>query len=104
VRIARGNDTLATMAWSFEELVSSASRGTLVRTGDVLGSGTCGWGCLLEMWGRQGREEFPPRASGDTVRLTVQGIGTLTNTVVAGADLHPLPPGRPGRLRSRAAP
>jgi 2-keto-4-pentenoate hydratase/2-oxohepta-3-ene-1,7-dioic acid hydratase in catechol pathway len=97
-----GNDTLANMAWSFEELVSYASRGTLVRTGDVLGSGTCGWGCLLEMWGRRGRDEFSPLGPGDTVTLTVEGIGTLTNTVVAGANLHPLPPAHPGRRRSRS--
>ena len=33
----RGGDTLASMAWSFEELVAYASRGAWVRTGDVLG-------------------------------------------------------------------
>jgi 2-keto-4-pentenoate hydratase/2-oxohepta-3-ene-1,7-dioic acid hydratase in catechol pathway len=97
-----GDDTLANMAWSFEELVSYASRGTSVRTGDVLGSGTCGGGCLLEMWGRYGRDGYPPLAPGDTVTLTVEGIGTLSNTVVAGPEPIPLPPARPGRLRSRA--
>jgi 2-keto-4-pentenoate hydratase/2-oxohepta-3-ene-1,7-dioic acid hydratase in catechol pathway len=97
-----GDDTLANMAWSFEELVSYASRGTWVRSGDVLGSGTCGSGCLLEMWGRHGRDDYPPLGSGDTVSLTVEGIGTLTNSVVAGSDPIPLPPARPGRLRSRA--
>jgi len=91
------------MAWSFEELVSYASRGTWVRTGDILGSGTCGGGCLLEMWGRYGRDGYPPLGPGDTVTLSVQGIGTLSNTVVAGPDPIPLPPARPGRLRSRAA-
>ena len=98
-----GDDTLANMAWSFEELVSYASRGTSVRTGDVLGSGTCGGGCLLEMWGRYGRDGYPPLGPGDTVALTVEGIGTLSNTVVAGPDPISLPPARPGRLRSRAA-
>jgi 2-keto-4-pentenoate hydratase/2-oxohepta-3-ene-1,7-dioic acid hydratase in catechol pathway len=97
-----GDDTLANMAWSFEELVSYASRGTWVRTGDVLGSGTCGSGCLLELWGRNGRDELPPLGPGDTVTLTVQGIGTLTNPVVAGVDPVPLAPARPGRLRARA--
>jgi 2-keto-4-pentenoate hydratase/2-oxohepta-3-ene-1,7-dioic acid hydratase in catechol pathway len=97
-----GDDTLANMAWSFDELVSYASRGTWVRTGDVLGSGTCGSGCLLEMWGRYGRDGYPPLGPGDTVSLTVEGIGTLTNNVVAGPDPIPLPAARPGRLRSRA--
>ena len=85
-----GTDTLAHMAWSFEELVSYASRGTWVKPGDVLGSGTCGYGCLLELWGRFGRDCHPPLRPGDTVELSVQGIGTLTNTVVAGLDSVPL--------------
>jgi 2-keto-4-pentenoate hydratase/2-oxohepta-3-ene-1,7-dioic acid hydratase in catechol pathway len=98
-----GDDTLANMAWSFEELVSYASRGTWVRTGDVLGSGTCGSGCLLELWGRNGRDGLPPLGPGDTVSLSVECIGTLTNKVVAGVDPIPLAKARPGRLRARAA-
>ena len=49
-----GDDTLANMAWSFEELVAYASRGAWIRPGDVLGSGTCGNGCLFELWGPGG--------------------------------------------------
>ncbi|MGN6869874.1 MAG: fumarylacetoacetate hydrolase family protein [Solirubrobacteraceae bacterium] len=89
-----GTDRLSHMAWSFEELVSYASRGTWVKPGDVLGSGTCGFGCLLELWGRFGRDCHPPLRPGDTVELSVQGIGTLTNTVAAGPDAVPLPPAR----------
>ena len=88
---ALGTDTLANMAWSFPELVSYASRGTWVRPGDVLGSGTCGSGCLLELWGRRGRDCHPPLGPGDVVSLHVEGIGTLTNTVVAGVEPHALP-------------
>ena len=95
--IALGSDTLANMAWSFSELVSYASRGTWVRPGDVLGSGTCGNGCLLELWGRRGRDFHPPLGPGDVVLLRVEGIGTLTNTVVAGIEPHALPAARPGR-------
>jgi 2-keto-4-pentenoate hydratase/2-oxohepta-3-ene-1,7-dioic acid hydratase in catechol pathway len=97
-----GTDTLANMAWSFPELVSYASRGTWVRPGDVLGSGTCGNGCLLELWGRRGREGLAPLAPGDVVSLHVAGIGTLTNTVVAGAEPHPLPRARRGRRSPRS--
>jgi 2-keto-4-pentenoate hydratase/2-oxohepta-3-ene-1,7-dioic acid hydratase in catechol pathway len=97
-----GDDTLANMAWSFDELVSYASRGTWIRPGDVLGSGTCGSGCLLELRGRHGRDAYPALQAGDTVTLSVEGIGTLTNTVVAGVDPIPLPEARPGRLRARA--
>ena len=98
-----GIDTLANMAWSFPELVSYASRGTWVRPGDVLGSGTCGNGCLLELWGRRGRDFHPPLGAGDVVSLHVEGIGTLTNAVVAGVDPHELPPARPGRRAPRSA-
>jgi 2-keto-4-pentenoate hydratase/2-oxohepta-3-ene-1,7-dioic acid hydratase in catechol pathway len=89
-----GSDTLASMAWSFEELVAYASRGTWVAPGDVLGSGTCGGGCLLELWGREGPEAHPPLAPGDEVSLHVEGIGVLTNRVVAGPDPVPLAPAR----------
>ncbi len=97
-----GDDTLANMAWSFEELISYASRGTWIRPGDVLGSGTCGSGCLLELRGRHGRDAYPALQAGDTVTLSVQGIGTLTNTVVPGVEAVALPEARPGRLRARA--
>jgi 2-keto-4-pentenoate hydratase/2-oxohepta-3-ene-1,7-dioic acid hydratase in catechol pathway len=89
-----GEDTLASMAWSWGELVSYASRGTWVRPGDVLGSGTCGNGCLLELWGRRGRDGLPPLAPGDTVTLNVKGLGTLENAVVAGVDPIELPRAR----------
>jgi 2-keto-4-pentenoate hydratase/2-oxohepta-3-ene-1,7-dioic acid hydratase in catechol pathway len=98
-----GDDTLANMAWSFEELVSYASRGTWIRPGDVIGSGTCGSGCLLEPRGRRGADDLPWLAPGDTVTLTVEGIGTLRNKVVEGVDPITLPAARPGRLRHRAA-
>ncbi|MHC3473608.1 fumarylacetoacetate hydrolase family protein [Streptomyces sp. 7R007] len=90
-----GEDLLSNMSWTFEEMVAYASRGTVVRPGDVLGSGTCGnGGCLAELWGVRGRQDPPPLKPGDTVTLTVEGIGTVSNTVVAGADPVPLPTGR----------
>ncbi|WP_405770314.1 fumarylacetoacetate hydrolase family protein [Streptomyces sp. NBC_00080] len=96
-----GEDLLSNMSWTFEEMVAYASRGTVVRPGDVLGSGTCGnGGCLAELWGVRGRQSPPPLRPGDTVTLTVEGIGTVSNTVVAGADPVPLPAAR-RRTRER---
>ncbi|MGW2658404.1 fumarylacetoacetate hydrolase family protein [Streptomyces sp. NPDC001478] len=90
-----GKDLLSNMSWTFEEMTAYASRGTRVVPGDVLGSGTCGnGGCLAELWGRRGERTPPPLKPGDTVALTVEGIGTLTSTVVPGAEPVPLPSGR----------
>ncbi|WP_432117650.1 fumarylacetoacetate hydrolase family protein [Streptomyces sp. bgisy032] len=90
-----GEDLLSHMSWTFEEMTAYASRGTRVVPGDVLGSGTCGnGGCLAELWGRRGEQIPPPLRPGDTVTLTVEGLGTLSSTVVPGADPVPLPAGR----------
>ncbi|MFD6275778.1 fumarylacetoacetate hydrolase family protein [Streptomyces sp. NPDC060209] len=90
-----GEDLLSNMSWTFEEMTAYASRGTRVVPGDVLGSGTCGnGGCLAELWGLRGEQTPPPLKPGDTVTLTVEGIGTLTSTVVPGAEPVALPAGR----------
>lgn len=86
-----GTDSLANMAWSFAELVAYASRGTWVRRGDIIGSGTCGGGCLAEFWGWYGENAVPPVQVGDTVTMTVEKLGTISNTIVAGATAHPVP-------------
>jgi 2-keto-4-pentenoate hydratase/2-oxohepta-3-ene-1,7-dioic acid hydratase in catechol pathway len=90
-----GSDSLASAAWSFEQMLVYASRGVWLVAGDVIGSGTCGAGCLGELWGRAGRVEPPPLAPGDEVTMTVEGIGTITNTIVAGPD--PVEIGAPTR-------
>jgi 2-keto-4-pentenoate hydratase/2-oxohepta-3-ene-1,7-dioic acid hydratase in catechol pathway len=96
-----GLHPLANMGWPFEELIAYASRGTWVRAGDVLGSGTCGNGaCLAELWGRRGRIDPPALQPGDVVEMTVEGIGTIRNTVVPGTELPPVRPARP-RPRTR---
>ncbi|MFJ4977933.1 fumarylacetoacetate hydrolase family protein [Streptomyces coeruleorubidus] len=90
-----GKDLLSNMSWTFEEMTAYASRGTRVRPGDVLGSGTCGnGGCLAELWGVRGRQDPPPLKPGDTVTLTVEGIGTVSNTVVPGAEPVAVPRAR----------
>ncbi|MFG2248001.1 fumarylacetoacetate hydrolase family protein [Spirillospora sp. NPDC048823] len=96
-----GRDLLSNMGWPFEDLIAYASRGTRVRPGDVLGSGTCGnGGCLAELWGVRGDRTPPPLRVGDEVTMTVEGIGSITNTVTEGAAPHPIPAARP-RPRNR---
>lgn len=90
-----GQDNLSQMAWSFPEMVAYASRGAWVRAGDVLGSGTCGHGCLVELRGRYGAEKYPFLRPGDTVELSVEHLGVMSNRVVAGsAQVAPVPPAR----------
>ncbi|MFF4536220.1 fumarylacetoacetate hydrolase family protein [Streptomyces aureus] len=97
-----GRDLLSNMSWTFEEMAAYASRGTRVVPGDVLGSGTCGnGGCLAELWGVRGERTPPPLGPGDTVTLTVEGIGSVTNTIVPGTAPIALPS---GRRRSRERP
>ena len=92
--IALGRDTLASIAWSFEEMLVYASRGAWLRAGDVLGSGTCGGGCLAELWGRNGKLEPPPLGVGDEVTLSVEGIGELVNRIIPGVEPILVPPAR----------
>lgn len=98
-----GDDTLANMSWSFGEMVAYASRGTEVLAGDVLGSGTCGSGCLAEIWGRRGMDDAPPLKPGDEVTIVVQGIGEISNRIVARTSpLWDIPSAREPTLRRRA--
>lgn len=62
------------MYHSFPEVIEHVSRAETVFPGDVLGSGTVGGGCGLEL----GR--FPQR--GDTITLEVAGIGRLETSIV----------------------
>jgi 2-keto-4-pentenoate hydratase/2-oxohepta-3-ene-1,7-dioic acid hydratase in catechol pathway len=98
-----GRDRLSNMGWTFEDMVVYASRGTWVKPGDVLASGTCGnGGCLAELWGRNGSQTPRPLKPGDVVTLTVQGIGSISTTVVPGVTPIPVPAAR-HRLADRKA-
>jgi 2-keto-4-pentenoate hydratase/2-oxohepta-3-ene-1,7-dioic acid hydratase in catechol pathway len=90
-----GSDTLASAAWSFEQMLVYASRGAMLVPGDVIGSGTCGSGCLGELWGRSGTRAPPPLSPGDEVTMEVEGIGRITNRIVPGAE--PVDYGSPRR-------
>lgn len=89
-----GSDRLDSMAWSFPALAAYASRGTEIRPGDLLGSGTCQGGCLAELWGRHGRDVHPPLQPGDVVTTSVEELGGTRNLVVEGPEAHDIHPWR----------
>jgi fumarylacetoacetate (FAA) hydrolase len=70
---SRGN--LGDMHHSWDAILAHAERNTVLRPGDLLGSGTVGTGCILEHG--DGRWLRP----GDVVELEVEGIGVLRNRV-----------------------
>ncbi|MFF0501802.1 fumarylacetoacetate hydrolase family protein [Nocardia aobensis] len=87
-----GTDRLDSMAWSFPALAAYASRGTWIRPGDLLGSGTCQGGCLAELWGRHGMDSYPPLHPGDVVTTDVELLGGTRNVVVPGTAPHKITP------------
>jgi fumarylacetoacetate (FAA) hydrolase len=70
---SRGN--LRDMYHRWDAIVARAARDTVLRPGDILGSGTVGTGCILE----HGDGRWLQR--GDVVELEIEGIGVLRNTV-----------------------
>lgn len=94
-----GEDSLANMAFRFEELISFASRGSAVAPTDLLASGTCHRGCLTEIWGRAGKRVPPPLAPGDVVTLEVEALGMTRNRVIDPAPCPPVPVARRGQPR-----
>jgi 2-keto-4-pentenoate hydratase/2-oxohepta-3-ene-1,7-dioic acid hydratase in catechol pathway len=93
--VRMGGDRLASMAWSFAELVAYASRSAWVKAGDVIASGTCSGGSLAEAWGRSDSLDPPPLKPGDVVTMTVEGIGTISNEVIEGPpEASPIPQAR----------
>jgi fumarylacetoacetate (FAA) hydrolase len=71
----RSRGELGDMHHSWAAIIEHAARNTELYAGDVLGSGTVGTGCILELG--DGRWLQP----GDVVELEVEGIGVLRNTV-----------------------
>lgn len=82
-KISSGNS--AEMNWTFAELIERCSYGVELFPGDIIGSGTVGTGCLLELNGTGKRENSSYQErwlqDKDTVRLEVEGLGVLENTL-----------------------
>lgn len=75
--LSRGNS--GTMFWTWPQLLAHASRDATLRPGDVLGSGTVGTGCILELTPEATGGWLKP---GDIVTLSIERLGSLTNRVI----------------------
>jgi 2-keto-4-pentenoate hydratase/2-oxohepta-3-ene-1,7-dioic acid hydratase in catechol pathway len=84
---AYSQGTFSTIYWSFGQLLAYASRGTALRPGDIIGSGTVGTGCILELSRVHGEDAYPWLQPGDNVRLEIQQVGVIESKLIAG----PLP-------------
>jgi fumarylacetoacetate (FAA) hydrolase len=74
--VSRGN--FKDIHFTFAQMIERASDDVLLLPGDVLGSGTVGTGCILEL----GPENVPWLEPGDVVEMEIEGLGTLTNVVL----------------------
>jgi len=83
-QVSEGN--LADMDWTFAEIIERASYGVDLYPGDIIGSGTVGTGCFLELNGTAKLEDpnYPEQwlLAGDVVEMEIDGLGKLTNSIV----------------------
>lgn len=81
---------LSDLYWTVGQLLTYAPRGTELRAGDVLGTGTVGSGCILELAAVHGADARPYLRPGDRVRLEVDVLGAIEATIAPAAPVRPL--------------
>ena len=79
VQVSKGN--MGDMHWTFAQILERVSYGTTIYPGDVIGSGTVGTGCFMELNG-SGITKNQWLNSGDRVVLKIQALGELENNIV----------------------
>jgi 2-keto-4-pentenoate hydratase/2-oxohepta-3-ene-1,7-dioic acid hydratase in catechol pathway len=78
VLLSEGN--MKDLFYSFAEMIERASDGVTLYPGEIIGSGTVGTGCLLEL----GQEIHRWLEPGDLVELEIENLGVLRNTIISG--------------------
>lgn len=81
---------LDALYWSFGEMIGYASRGTRVVPGDLIGSGTVGTGCILELSRTHGTANYPWLSAGDHVHLETDGLGAIDAHIDPARPVTPL--------------
>jgi len=83
VLVSEGN--MGDMDWTFAEIIERCAYGVDILPGDVIGSGTVGTGCFLELngTGLLNDPAFKPQwlKDGDVVEMEITGLGRLKNTI-----------------------
>jgi fumarylacetoacetate (FAA) hydrolase len=74
------NDNFKNITWKFPDMIERASYGVDLYPGDLIGSGTCATGCLLELNLSHNTNKW--LVSGDTIRLDIEKLGSLKNTIL----------------------
>ncbi len=80
------------MNWTFAEIIERASYGVELFPGDVIGSGTVGTGCLLEIngSGKRANLDYIERwiEEGDQIEMQIEGLGKISNKIVKSESNH----------------
>lgn len=83
VQVSEGN--MGDMDWTFAEIIERCAYGVNILPGDVIGSGTVGTGCFLELngTGLLNNPDYKPQwlKDGDVVEMEITGLGVLKNTI-----------------------
>lgn len=83
IQVSEGN--VADMDWTFAEIIERCAYGVDILPGDVIGSGTVGTGCFLELngTGLLNDKSYKPQwlQDGDVVEMEITGLGRLSNTI-----------------------
>jgi fumarylacetoacetate (FAA) hydrolase len=84
VQVSEGS--MGDMDWTFAEIIERCAYGVDILPGDVIGSGTVGTGCFLELNGT-GKLNDPNYTEqwlqpGDVVEMEITGLGLLSNSIV----------------------
>ena len=76
-----GGGNSGSMYHKWPAILAHISNSETLHAGEIIGSGTVGTGCILELAGVHGAERYRWLQPGDVVELEVTGIGILRNTV-----------------------
>lgn len=83
VQVSEGN--VSQMDWTFAEILERCAYGVNLQPGDVIGSGTVGTGCFLELngTGKLNNPDYQEQwlQDGDLVEMEITGLGTLVNKI-----------------------